>query len=61
MCDMIFDSQRALAEPVDYFQRVYASVRAAGGLCIADEVQSGLGRTGDLFLSVIERLLVASS
>ncbi|MCY1517534.1 2,2-dialkylglycine decarboxylase [compost metagenome] len=49
MCDMIFDSQGTLEAPVDYFHRVYASVRAAGGLCIADEVQSGLGRTGDLW------------
>lgn len=46
MCDMIFDSQGTLEAPVDYFQRVYSSVRAAGGLCIADEVQSGLTRTG---------------
>jgi alanine-glyoxylate transaminase/(R)-3-amino-2-methylpropionate-pyruvate transaminase len=26
---------------------VYAHARAAGGLCIADEVQTGFGRTGD--------------
>ncbi|MCY1294750.1 2,2-dialkylglycine decarboxylase [compost metagenome] len=49
MCDMIFDSQGTLEAPVDYFQRVYASVHAAGGLCIADEVQSGLARTGDMW------------
>ena len=28
---------------------VYAIVRAAGGVCIADEVQSGFGRTGEKF------------
>ena len=32
--------------PNDYLKNVYAHVRAAGGLCIADEVQSGFGRTG---------------
>jgi 4-aminobutyrate aminotransferase-like enzyme len=46
MCDMIFDSQGTLEAPEDYFRHVYHSVRAAGGLCIADEVQSGLFRTG---------------
>lgn len=32
--------------PDDYLKHVYAHVRAAGGLCIADEVQAGFGRTG---------------
>jgi alanine-glyoxylate transaminase/(R)-3-amino-2-methylpropionate-pyruvate transaminase len=32
--------------PDDYLKQVYEHVRAAGGLCIADEVQSGFGRTG---------------
>jgi alanine-glyoxylate transaminase / (R)-3-amino-2-methylpropionate-pyruvate transaminase len=31
----------------DYLQRVYEITRAHGGLCIADEVQTGFGRTGD--------------
>jgi alanine-glyoxylate transaminase/(R)-3-amino-2-methylpropionate-pyruvate transaminase len=30
----------------NYLREVYAIVREAGGLCIADEVQSGFGRTG---------------
>ncbi|MGI9288167.1 MAG: aspartate aminotransferase family protein [Pseudomonadales bacterium] len=46
ICDTIFDSQGSLVVPADYFQRVYEKVRAAGGLCIADEVQAGLCRTG---------------
>jgi 4-aminobutyrate aminotransferase-like enzyme len=46
LCDTIFDSQGSLAAPSDYFRRVYEKVRAAGGLCIADEVQAGLCRTG---------------
>lgn len=30
-----------------YLPRVYEAVRAAGGVCIADEVQTGFGRTGE--------------
>jgi len=47
-----------LAEPIqgaggvthgapNYLREVYGHIRAAGGLCIADEVQTGFGRTGD--------------
>lgn len=32
--------------PPDYFKIVYEIVRKYGGLCIADEVQTGFGRTG---------------
>jgi alanine-glyoxylate transaminase/(R)-3-amino-2-methylpropionate-pyruvate transaminase len=32
--------------PDDYLKHVYEHVRSAGGLCIADEVQAGFGRTG---------------
>lgn len=35
--------------PPDYLQEAYKYVRDAGGLCIADEVQTGFGRTGDSF------------
>ena len=35
--------------PDGYLSRVYEHVRAAGGLCIADEVQAGFGRTGTHF------------
>ena len=35
--------------PDGYLRDVYASVRAAGGLCIADEVQVGFGRMGSSF------------
>ncbi len=31
----------------NYLQEAYAVVREHGGLCIADEVQTGFGRTGD--------------
>ncbi|HEY8899363.1 MAG TPA: aminotransferase class III-fold pyridoxal phosphate-dependent enzyme [Chthoniobacterales bacterium] len=32
--------------PDGYLEQAYAHVRAAGGVCIADEVQTGFGRTG---------------
>ncbi len=35
--------------PPGYLGAVYKSVRDAGGLCIADEVQTGFGRTGENF------------
>ena len=35
--------------PPEYFQIVYEIVRRYGGLCIADEVQTGFGRTGAHF------------
>jgi alanine-glyoxylate transaminase/(R)-3-amino-2-methylpropionate-pyruvate transaminase len=35
--------------PPEYFQIVYDIVRRFGGLCIADEVQTGFGRTGTHF------------
>jgi len=36
----------AIVFPDGYLKNAYAHVRAAGGLCIADEVQAGFGRTG---------------
>ncbi len=35
--------------PEGYFARAYEHVRAAGGVCIADEVQVGFGRIGSHF------------
>ena len=35
--------------PNGYLKNAYEHVRAAGGLCIADEVQAGFGRTGTHF------------
>ncbi len=39
----------AVVPPKAYFQIAYEIVRKAGGLCIADEVQTGFGRTGEHF------------
>ena len=38
-----------LVPPKDYLKTVYAAVREAGGVCIADEVQTGLGRLGKYY------------
>lgn len=35
-----------IVPPIDYLKSAYAHVRAAGGLCLADEVQVGFGRVG---------------
>jgi len=35
--------------PPGYLQAAFAHVRDAGGLCVADEVQTGFGRVGDAF------------
>jgi alanine-glyoxylate transaminase/(R)-3-amino-2-methylpropionate-pyruvate transaminase len=35
--------------PDGYLKHAYAHARAAGGVCIADEVQTGFGRTGTHF------------
>jgi len=45
--DNIFDAHGILTPGPAYHRSVYAKVRAAGGLIVADEVQSGLCRLGD--------------
>jgi len=35
--------------PPGYLHEAYAAVRAAGGVCVADEVQTGFGRAGSHF------------
>jgi len=39
----------AVVPPKEYFQVVYDIVRKHGGICVADEVQGGFGRTGTHF------------
>jgi len=38
-----------IVPPSGYFKAIYAAVRSKGGVCIADEVQTGFGRVGDHF------------
>jgi 4-aminobutyrate aminotransferase-like enzyme len=42
-------NQGAIETPAGYLQQAYAAVRSAGGVCIADEIQVGLARTGASF------------
>ncbi len=42
----LLGNQGGVEPPAGYLAGAYERVRAAGGLCIADEVQVGLGRTG---------------
>jgi 4-aminobutyrate aminotransferase-like enzyme/Ser/Thr protein kinase RdoA (MazF antagonist) len=47
--DLILSSNGIFVPPPGYLSAAFEKVRAAGGLCVADEVQSGFGRTGDHF------------
>jgi len=47
--DLILSSSGILVPPPGYLPAALAKVRAGGGLFVADEVQSGFGRTGDHF------------
>lgn len=38
-----------IVPPKNYFKEIYKHVREAGGICIADEVQTGFGRMGKTF------------
>jgi 4-aminobutyrate aminotransferase-like enzyme len=53
LCGFIAESMPSVAGqiilPDGYLKNVYDAVRAAGGVCIADEVQTGLGRIGTHF------------
>ena len=39
----------AVQYPKGYIAKAFEKVRAHGGLCVSDEVQTGFGRTGDHF------------
>ena len=41
--------------PKGYLEAVYSRVRVAGGVCIADEVQTGLGRLGENYFAFEEQ------
>jgi len=45
--DLVLSSNGIIIPPPGYLSTAFEKVRAAGGLCVADEVQSGFGRTGD--------------
>lgn len=49
ICESIVGCGGQVTLPDGYLNNVYESVRAKGGLCIADEVQTGFGRMGSTF------------
>src|SRR5882672_3082369 len=49
LAEVIIGSGGFIVPPKEYFQIVAAIVRNAGGVFIADEVQTGWGRTGRMF------------
>jgi 4-aminobutyrate aminotransferase-like enzyme len=53
LCGFIAETMPSVAGqivlPDGYLNKVYEVVRGAGGVCVADEVQTGFGRTGTHF------------
>jgi 4-aminobutyrate aminotransferase-like enzyme len=49
ICESLMGSAGQIPLAPEYLRAAYAAVRAVGGVCIADEVQVGLGRVGDRF------------
>ncbi|MFC9602742.1 aminotransferase [Streptomyces niveus] len=49
ICEPYYGNAGGMALPDGYLRQVYEATRAAGGLCVADEVQVGYGRLGSHF------------
>ncbi|WP_323370027.1 aminotransferase class III-fold pyridoxal phosphate-dependent enzyme [Xanthomarina sp. F2636L] len=49
ICESIISCGGQVELPENYLKLAYQAVRKAGGLCIADEVQTGCGRVGHTF------------
>ncbi len=49
LCESILSCGGQIVLPPDYLKEAFHHVRAAGGLCIMDEVQVGFGRVGSHF------------
>ncbi|TYA59080.1 aminotransferase class III-fold pyridoxal phosphate-dependent enzyme [Formosa maritima] len=49
ICESIISCGGQIELPKNYLKLAYQAVRKAGGLCIADEVQTGCGRVGHTF------------
>ena len=48
-CESLLGCGGQVVLPDGYLREAYAAVRAAGGVCLADEVQVGFGRAGEHF------------
>ncbi|RFS19161.1 aminotransferase class III-fold pyridoxal phosphate-dependent enzyme [Chitinophaga silvatica] len=49
ICETLLGVGGQIPLPDHYLENVYKHIRAAGGVCIADEVQVGFGRVGEKF------------
>ena len=49
ICESALSCAGQIILPPGYLRQAYATVRASGGVCIADEVQTGFGRAGSHF------------
>lgn len=49
ICESILSCAGQIVFPENYLREAYRHVRRAGGVCIADEVQTGFGRAGSHF------------
>lgn len=49
ICESLLSCGGQIVLPDHYLQSIYSAVRRVGGLCIADEIQVGLGRVGTHF------------
>ncbi|MCC7523299.1 MAG: aminotransferase class III-fold pyridoxal phosphate-dependent enzyme [Chitinophagaceae bacterium] len=49
ICETLLGVGGQIPLPENYLKEVYKFVKAAGGVCIADEVQVGFGRVGEQF------------
>jgi 4-aminobutyrate aminotransferase-like enzyme len=49
ICESVLSCGGQVVLPDGYLRDAYAAIRKSGGLCIADEVQTGVGRAGDHF------------
>ncbi len=58
ICEALYGNAGGIVLPDGYLQAAYAHVRAAGGLCIADEVQVGYGRLGAYFWGFEQQAVV---
>ncbi len=48
-CESAISCGGQIVLPPGYLREAYAAVREAGGVCVADEVQTGFGRAGEHF------------
>jgi 4-aminobutyrate aminotransferase-like enzyme/Ser/Thr protein kinase RdoA (MazF antagonist) len=58
IAEAFYGNAGGVALPEGYLAEVYAAIRAAGGLCIADEVQVGYGRLGAHFWGFEQQAVV---